>query len=292
MYCMMNHRARIALTPEAGSRQRAAGSLLLRRWLSAGAFVADGQPPTADLSRQEQGFTLLEIVVAVTLVAMMAVGLWAVLRISVASWARGTEFIDANQRNRSILDMVQKQMASIYGVIAPVDLQTGGVIYPIFAGGETSVQFVSLSSLRFQENPGLTMVSYDVVRDRVGAFALAEREERYLGLDPARQSFLDRKDVQLTTLFSNLISFKFEYFDPAYGDRPAQWVTNWDARETRRLPAAISMTMISKDSRGGTFSRQIVVPVMAKPYDPRLNFVSPFESRPQRLNPYDPRLSR
>jgi prepilin-type N-terminal cleavage/methylation domain-containing protein len=289
---MMNHRAGLALTPEAGSKQQAASSLPPRRRLSARAFAADCQQLTDNLSSQEDGFTLLEIVVAVTLVAMMAVGLWAVLRISVVSWARGTDFIDANQRNRTILDMIQKQMASIYGVIAPVDLQTGGVVYPIFAGAETSVQFISLSSLRFQENPGLTMVSYDVVRDRVGAFALAEREERYLGMDPARQSFLDRKDVQATTLFSNLISFKFEYFDPAYGDRPAQWVTNWDAPVTRRLPAAISMTMISKDSRGGTFSRQIVVPVMAKPYDPRLNFVSPFESRPQRLNPYDPRLPR
>lgn len=238
------------------------------------------------------GFTLVEMVVAVTLVAMMAVGLWAALRISVMSWARGTDFIDANQRSRTILDMIQKQMASIYGVIAPVDLQTGGAIYPIFAGQETSVQFICLNSLRFQENPGLTMVSYDVVRDRAGAFALAEREERYLGMDPARQSFLDRKDLQETTLFSNLMSFKFEYFDPAYGDRPAQWVTNWDAPQTRRLPAAISLTMISKDSRGGTFSRQIVVPIMAKPYDPRLSFVSPFESRPQRLNPYDPRLPR
>jgi prepilin-type N-terminal cleavage/methylation domain-containing protein len=246
--------------------------------------------PKAD--RGEHGFTLLEMLVAVTLVAMMAVGLWAVMRVSVASWARGTQFIDANQRNRSILDMVQKQMASIYAVIAPIDLQTGGVIYPIFAGGETSIQFISLSSLRFQDSPGLTMVSYDVARDRVGAFVLAEREERYLGLDSATQSFLDRKDERVTTLFSNLVSFKFEYFDPGFADRPAQWVTNWNARETKRLPAAISMTMISKDSRGGTFSRQIVVPVMAKPFDPRLNFVNPFDSRPQRLGPNDPRVQR
>ncbi len=64
------------------------------------------------------------MLVAVTLVAVMAVALWAVFRISINSWIRGTEFIDTNQRNRSILDLVKKQMASIYAVNAPADLQS------------------------------------------------------------------------------------------------------------------------------------------------------------------------
>jgi prepilin-type N-terminal cleavage/methylation domain-containing protein len=244
-------------------------------------------------SEGEAGFTLLEMVISVTLVAMMAVGLWGVFRISVLSWSRGTDFIDANQRNRTVLDLVEKQMASTYGIIAPVDLQAGGRIYPIFAGAETSVQFISLNSLRFQENPGLTMVSYDVMRDRVGNFSLVEREARYLGLDPAREGIFDRKDEEATALFSNLLSFKFEYFDPGTVDQPARWVTNWDASETGRLPAAISMTMIARDRKGGSFSRQIVVPIMAKPNDPRLNFVNPFyDSRPPSLRTYDQRLPR
>ncbi len=265
------------MIPEARGRRQAGGDLRER-------LPSDG--------KCHGGFTLIEMVVALTLVAMMAVGLWAVLRVSVVSWSHGTDFIDANQRNRTILDLVQKQLASISGVIAPVDPQRGGPIYPIFAGAETSVQFISLNALRFQENPGLTMVSYDAVPDRNGSFSLMEREDRYLGLDPARQNYLDSKDEQATALFSNLVSFKFEYFDPGTPDRPSQWVTNWDAREIGQLPVAISMTMIARDSKGGNFSRQIVVPIMSKPSDPRLGFVNPFESRPQRLGLYDPRLPR
>ena len=104
----------------------------------------------------EQGFTLLEMLVSVTLIAVMAVALWAVFRISINSWIRGTEFVDVNQRNRSILDLVKKQMASIHGVMVQADLQTGGLTYPVFFGTESSVQFISLNSLRFQDNPGLT----------------------------------------------------------------------------------------------------------------------------------------
>ena len=102
----------------------------------------------------ETGFTLLEMVVSVTLVAMMAVSLWGAFRISLASWARGTQSIDENQRSRTVLDVVRKQMASAYGLTAPVDPLSPGVIYPIFEGTERSLRFVSLNSLRFQDSPG------------------------------------------------------------------------------------------------------------------------------------------
>lgn len=245
--------------------------------------------PTA----QEQGFSLLEMIVAVTIVAMMAVTLWSAFRISINSWARGTELIDANQRHRSILDLVKKQMASMYALIAPVDIQTGGAIYPIFTGSRDSVQFISLTSLRFHENPGLTMVSYDLVRDRQGAYSLVEREEQYLGLDPARESIFDRKDETVIPIFDNLTSFSFEYLDPGTNERPPQWVKEWSGREMLRLPEAISMSMISKDHNGQTFTRHMVIPVLAKPHDPRLNFINPLEAaRPRRLPEDDPRISR
>ncbi len=232
----------------------------------------------------ERGFSLIEMIVAVTLVAMMAVGLWAVLRISVSSWSRGSEYIDSNQRHRSILSLVKKQMASIYGLVAPIDLQTGGVVYPIFAGAPTSVQFISLTSMHFQENPGLTMVSYDIVQDRGGSNSLVEREELYLGTPPGDEGPSDRRDQTVTSIFENLDSLTFEYFDPGSQDRASGWVKEWDAREAKQLPSAISMTMIFRDSKGGLLNRQIVVPVVAKPYDPRLSVLNPFDPRPRRPN--------
>jgi hypothetical protein len=235
----------------------------------------------------------MEMLISLTIVATMAVALWAVFKISVDSWSKGTQFIDANQRQRSTLDLIKKQVASIYGVLAPIDVQTGGAIYPVFGGSPTSVQFVSLTSLRFQENPGLTLVSYDAVHDPKGGLSIVEREERYLGLDPTRETIFDRKEVQVTTLFDNLSEFLLEYYDPGSPDRPSQWVKAWDARELGRLPTAISMTMVARDSKGGLLNRQVVVPVMAKVNDPRLLFVNPFDTRPRRgLSPNDPNVPR
>jgi prepilin-type N-terminal cleavage/methylation domain-containing protein len=243
--------------------------------------VENSKTPGLKNSR-EDGFTLLEIIVAVTLVAMMAVGLWSVLRISINSWKRGTDFIDANQRNRSILDLVKKQMASIYGLMAPVDLASGGSTYPIFAGSEDSVQFISLNSLRFLQNPGLTMVSYDVARDAKGGLALVEREAQYLGMDPSREGILDRKDDTVLTIFDNLSSFSFEYFDPGAQDRPPQWMKEWSAKETGRMPTAISMTMVARDSSGAGVSRHLVIPIIARPWDPTFDLTNPFDPNSRR----------
>jgi general secretion pathway protein J len=237
----------------------------------------------------EQGFTLLEMLVSVTLIAVMAVALWAVFRISINSWIRGTEFVDVNQRNRTILDLVKKQMASIHGVMVQADLQTGGMTYPVFFGTENSVQFISLNSLRFQDNPGLTMVSYDLVGDRRGGYSLVERERQYLGLDPAQATVFDDRNEPVTVIYENLMTFIFEYFDPGSQSRPPRWVKEWNPRETRDMPSAISMTMISRDPKGGLLSRHMVVPIPAKPYDMRTMFVNPFDNRPRRYSDDDPR---
>ncbi len=232
----------------------------------------------ADIARTQEGFTLLEMIIAVTLVAMMAVGLWGIFRLSVTSWKRGADAIDASQRNRTLLDLVQKQMKSIYGIYTPFDPQSGVQPYPMFTGAENGIQFVSLCSLRFNENPGLTAVSYSVNQDGQGGYALVERETKFLGSD-FEDSMFDRRDETAVTIFDNLTSFSFEYFDPGTRDLPAQWVREWSSRDMQHLPTAISMTMIARDPKGGTFSRFMVMPILAKPYDPRQNFLNPFDPR-------------
>ncbi len=220
----------------------------------------------------EAGFTLLEMIVAVTLVALMAVGLWAAFRISIRSWSRGTEFIDTNQRHRTVLDMVRKQIASTYPLFTPVDLRQtlaqGGVLsgmqvsHVIFNGIENSMLFVSLNSLQFQESPGLTIVYYGVTQNSVGSFSLIEKEDRYTGQVPevGAMETLPRA----TSVFENLSSCAFEYFDPGVGDNPARWVKEWDGQEMGRLPVAISMSMTFHDSRGSLLNRHMVVPIQAQ----------------------------
>jgi general secretion pathway protein J len=230
-------------------------------------------PKASQSSRSAEGFTLLEIVIAVTLVALLSVGLWAALRISIRSWTRGTEFVDANQRHRSILDMVRKQIASTYGVLVPPDLKTGGASYPFFSGTETSFDFVSVNSLQFQESPGLTLVTYEVAQSTQGSYSLLEKESRYLGQLPNRENPWVHE--RTTSILDGLTACSFEYYDPGNNENPPEWVKEWDAQKSRRLPTAIAMSMIAHDARGNTLVRHMVVPIQHKS-DVGTVFANPF----------------
>jgi prepilin-type N-terminal cleavage/methylation domain-containing protein len=223
----------------------------------------------------EAGFTLLEILVSVTLVAMMAVGLWAVFRISIRSWARGTEFIDANQRHRSILDMVRKQLASAYPLFIQPSPPAVSPPYLVFSGSENSIQFISLNSLQFQESPGLTLVSYEVIQDSNGEYALVEKEARYSGqLSNQEDSIVFSRAIPI---FENLASCTFEYFDPDNTQDP--WIREWEGQNSMRLPLAVSITMFSRDPKGNLLNRHMVVPLQAQTGFPSYNFVNPFGNR-------------
>jgi prepilin-type N-terminal cleavage/methylation domain-containing protein len=245
----------------------------------------------------ESGFTLIEMLVAVTLVAMMAVGLWSVFSVSVRSWSRGTEFIDETQRHRSILDKVRKQMASAYPLNesmgppmdtsvdspldAPIDMRAiqgrTRANTPLFYGTETSMSFISLNSLRFQESPGLTLVSYEVAPDSEGNYSLVEKEARYtgqiydLGMIPSMSEAIP--------IFANLSSCIFEYFDPGNNDNTSQWIREWNGQEQGQLPAAVSITMISRDPQGKSLNRHMVVPVQAQLNDFQINPVNRIRGR-------------
>ena len=221
-------------------------------------------------ARQEGGFTLLEVIVAVTLVCLMAVALWAVTSLSIRSWNRGTEFIDVNQRHRSITDMLRKQMSSVFPIFAaPANTGAGqfttSIGYLLFNGTESDMQFVSLNSMHFGENPGLTLISYEMERQPQGSLSLVEKEEPYVGQDPEdSESTIEPKSL---AIFENLESCAFEYYDPGDGGLSATpgWVPEWDGKTLGRLPKAIAVTMAFKEAKQKNLSRRMIIPLMTVP---------------------------
>jgi len=219
--------------------------------------------------QSEKGFTLLETLVAVTIVAMIAVGIWSVFSTSIRVWARGTEYIDASQRQRNILDMIRKQLASAYPLTAPPDPNSPDpnspnpvspiLSNPIFQGTETSLHFISLNSLRFHDSPGLTLVNYEVTQGPEGAAILAEREEQFLGQIPDYESETDLSGM--LPLFGNLTLCYFEYLSEDEGE---PWVREWDAQKRGQLPEAVAINMAAVDKVGNTRSSKIIVPIHAK----------------------------
>jgi hypothetical protein len=106
---------------------------------------------------------------------------------------------------------------------------------------------------------------------------MVEKEARYLGQPPDQEASAGQ--AKPVPVFQNLTSCVFEYFGPGEFDYRSEWVREWDGERLRRLPEAISITMVSHDPGGDVLNRHMVVPVQAEAIDNRLNIINPFGAR-------------
>ena len=219
-------------------------------------------------SLSELGFTLLELLVAVTLVVVMAVGVWTALNLCIRAWTRGIEAIDSNQRERNTQDLVRKQIASAYPLIpsSVSSVSSTNIINtllaastPVFSGGEKSLRFVSPNSLLSVDSTGLVLVTYEAEVDSNDNIYLVQREAPYVG-----QSVDDGWYTSSAYVFFNLKEITFEYYNSGDSENPAEWLTEWDMAGLRRLPEAVRISMLYKDVDKGSAGLQMVIPLRAQ----------------------------
>jgi hypothetical protein len=232
------------------------------------------------------------MLVSVTLIALIAVCVWGVMRITIASWKRGTDSMDASQQHRATLDLMQKEIASTSPLLPPIDPQTSMGQYPIFVGSGTGMQFLSPCALRFQDIPGMAFVEYDVVSGADGSYSLVQKETSYLGGDPTQAEGFGGGDEPTVTIFDHLSAASFEYFDPGTPEIAPQWVSDWSGMDYMSLPAAVRITISTQEAAGSAKSRQIVIPISSKINNMQLGLINPAGNRGRNPNAGNPRSGR
>jgi hypothetical protein len=196
------------------------------------------------------GFTLLEIIIALTISLAIFLILFAALRLGYKSQESGTEKEEVTQTMRILDDRIAWLIRGVYPFlfIDPLKLDQQ-ILY--FEGKDDAIGFVTTSVNNRATGPedigGLKFVS--IFTDSKGL----EIREKVFFLKDA----FDDSGGKVSTLDPEVTKLEFEYFDVPPGEKEGDWVSDWDASDKKYLPAAVKVR-ITFEHNGKT----IVLPEM------------------------------
>ncbi len=206
-----------------------------------------------DRNLKSKGFTLLELLVTLTILTMLLGVIFGCLHIGIRAWEKGEEVAEENQEIRILRDLISQQIRSLY----PYKFREGNIESPAFKGDDHSIRFISTMGATSRGPVGLTLVSYFVDP----SYGLMLCEKRIF----KRETFEDEWNMEEGAIpFSSLVSeIAFEY-DGEDGEGSEEW----DANREGGFPDTITVSLRYKEELSDKeATTTLTIPVMAKPLE-------------------------
>jgi prepilin-type N-terminal cleavage/methylation domain-containing protein len=217
-----------------------------------------GDDKTRPSGRMHQrGVTLIELMIAVSLTAVITVGLMFALRTSVLAYEKTGDHLRANREQMSRTQILSSEL----GGAMPVPSPCGGVGLPYFTGTPTHLQMISSYSIAegFRGYPQI--LDFEVTASPSGGVRLIVTEHPYTGPSSVNSfcggsggSFgagaLSGAGSSPFVLADGLISCQFSYHEPvnmsSYKD--TLWMPAWN---DNHMPAGVRVEMQARAPGGG-----------------------------------------
>jgi len=236
-----------------------------------------------DRRNPRAGLTLIEVLVSVSLLALMAVGMTSALSMAAGSWTDVRERLTLDRRVATLNQMLHAHFAGVVPVVARPRRGVGGGEAPFFHGDRDEMRFVSSYSMAEGVRGGLRIVELNTMSttkglrlvltespylgpQSVGRFIRGtERTGRYTRLlfDPVRP----REDSLIVADQLSAIEFAYRA-EPEQQNRSeeAEWEPTWD--NSRRMPAAIRVRLIPDEKNARLQPVTVVSQVRARYIEP------------------------
>ncbi|PRX30486.1 general secretion pathway protein J [Orenia metallireducens] len=165
---------------------------------------------------REEGFTLVEILIAVTISAIIMTVTFIFFQQSLSTWERSGANSDWQQHWRVLESDLQRHLNNIF--LSPLYQDN------LFIGEEHSLEFLTV------EDKQLKRISYFF--------------DPYQGLLKREISSIDKEESQQLLFFNNLEieGVNFYFYDP----KDDYWKGYWSYEEEERLPTAIKVQITIK----------------------------------------------
>ena len=184
------------------------------------------------------GFTLLELIISITLVAIIVLIISVAANLGYRSFNAGEKKMNAIERLRSSLTIIDAQIQS--GV--PLTSEDGGVKQYNFMGEQDSLKFSTNYSI-WGGQRGYVIVNYRVDTD--------DRGKRTLFASEYKVGMENQKETKLLEGFDEIT---FDYYKQDATEEEGEWITQWVDEEM--MPTRIRVNLVR-----GSNSLSYIMPV-------------------------------
>jgi general secretion pathway protein J len=191
------------------------------------------------LNGNSKGFTLSELLISLTIVAMIVVIIFGALRIGIRAWEKGERDVDSRQRQRIVLDLIRRQLAStcVNGAWGR-DQQLVSL-----KGDSKSIDFVSHIPMTPGNRFGLVYVKYAVKQNKGDNQEYLTFYEKSVASPDKTIGAGNRDEGDFSELIPGVKSIVFEYLKDRPGEEESKWQKNWDPVADKGIPRAVRITL-------------------------------------------------
>ena len=234
-----------------------------------------------------KAFTLLEILLAVSLMALILTSTFMSFNVVVRSWQTGSKMSESLNRGDYVMDQLVKALRSAYTPNKSGSPDYGFILVDNGDGVDSadSISWVKIGSALIGNNSSFAQTPHRIV------FTLTENED-YEDSLPATvkawqivglpDDFDEEEDVEPIVISKDTIGFNFRVKDPdqniaeelvAGDDFEIEWLDEWE--NSNAIPELVEVTLFLKSTKEDEppleFKRLVSIPIVAKvPDDPEV----------------------
>ncbi|HVF35773.1 MAG TPA: prepilin-type N-terminal cleavage/methylation domain-containing protein [Candidatus Saccharimonadia bacterium] len=210
------------------------------------------KPPGFAVDRN--GFTLIEVLLALTLLALLMAGAFASIHASTRAVDSGEKLIDRTNKLRVAQEFLRRELSQAQALVIEQDPTTGETV--LFEGDGETLRFVApMPGYLGRGGPYVQQLSFE---QQDGDLRLLFRHAMHNGYD-ADEEPLEDPELVPVVLLEHIAQARFEYRALDDTGKLDDWKDEWDKRG--RMPLLVRIS-IEFEKEANQVWPEMVVPLM------------------------------